>query len=308
MTRSQDSQTSTAAPDRLILEGQAIAHTNFWISPRLTPEKLKAEQDQLEPTGVKFRAVLRAVNEGGQVNVSGNDLIVSNANAATLLLVAGTNYRGGDPAQICAQYLLRAARSYSAIKTRHLADHQKLFRRVDLEMAPPANEASIESLPIDERLARVRKGQDDPGLAALYFQFGRYLLMGSSRPGTMAANLQGIWNESMAPPWDSKYTTNINVEMNYWPAEVGNLPETTLPFFDLVKSSLEVGAVLPGKCTAPAALCFTTILMPGATRRRSITAMSASGRWAVRGWRSISGNITNMVWTAHSSAAKRTPS
>ena len=241
LTRSQDSQTSTAAPSLVILEGQAIAHTNFWISPRLTPEKLKAEQDQLEPTGVKFRAVLRAVNEGGHVEVSGSEVIVSNANAVTLLLVAGTNYRGGDPVSICAQYLLRAARSYSALKTRHLADHQKLFRRVDLELAPPVNETSIKSLPTDERLARVRQGLDDPGLAALYFQFGRYLLMGSSRPGTMAANLQGIWNESMAPPWDSKYTTNINVEMNYWPAEVGNLPETTLPFFDLVKSSLDSG-------------------------------------------------------------------
>jgi alpha-L-fucosidase 2 len=112
---------------------------------------------------------------------------------------------------------------------------------VELEMTPAANASEIESLPIDERIARVKQGKDDPRLAALYFQFGRYLLMGSSRPGTMAANLQGIWNDSMAPPWDSKYTTNINVEMNYWPAEVGNLPETTLPFFDLVKMSLDSG-------------------------------------------------------------------
>ena len=108
-------------------------------------------------------------------------------------------------------------------------------------MAPASDAASIESLPTDERIARVKLGKDDPELAALYFQFGRYLLMGSSRPGTMAANLQGIWNDSMAPPWDSKYTTNINIEMNYWPAEVGNLAETTQPFFDLVKMSLESG-------------------------------------------------------------------
>ena len=241
LTRSQDSQTTAAAPDRVILQGEAIAHTSFWITPRLTGEKLKAEEANLQPTGVKFRAVLRAVNEGGQVDVSGNDLIVSNANAATLLLVAGTNYRGGDPAQICAQYLLRAAKPYSALKARHLADHEKLFRRVDLELAPPADDPSIETLPIDERLARVKAGKDDPGLAALYFQFGRYLLMGSSRPGTMAANLQGIWNDSMAPPWDSKYTTNINLEMNYWPAEVGNLPETTGPLFDLVRADIESG-------------------------------------------------------------------
>ncbi len=241
LTRSQDSQTTTASPDLVILQGEAVAHTSFWITPRLTGEKLKAEETNLQPTGVKFRAVLRAVNEGGQVNVSGNDLIVSNANAATLLLVAGTNYRGGDPAQICAQYLIHAAKPYSTLKARQLADHEKLFSRVDLEMASPADDPSIETLPIDERLARVKAGKDDPGLAALYFQFGRYLLMGSSRPGTMAANLQGIWNDSVAPPWDSKYTTNINLEMNYWPAEVGNLPETTGPLFDLVRADIESG-------------------------------------------------------------------
>jgi alpha-L-fucosidase 2 len=241
LTRSQDSKTTSAAPDRVILEGEAIAHTDFWITPNLTGEKLQKEKDQLEPIGVKFRAELRAINKGGHVEVAGSDIIVSNADAATLFLVAATNYRGGDPAAQCAQYLAHAAKPYTRLKTAHLADHEKLFRRVDLQLAPPANEGSIDSLPTDERLAKIRKGKDDPGLAALYYQFGRYLLMGSSRPGTMAANLQGIWNESMAPPWDSKYTTNINIEMNYWPAEVGNLPETAEPFFDLVKSNMASG-------------------------------------------------------------------
>jgi alpha-L-fucosidase 2 len=241
LTRSQDSNTTTAAPNRVILEGEAKAHTSFWITQRLTGEKLEAEKANLQPTGVKFRAVLRVMNDGGEVKASDSNVVVSNANSATLLLVAGTNYRGGDPAQICAGYMLRAAKPYSALKARHLADHERLFRRVDLELAPPVDEASIVGLPTDERVARVRQGKDDPGLAALYFQFGRYLLMGSSRPGTMAANLQGIWNESMAPPWDSKFTTNINLEMNYWPAEVGNLSETTGPLFDLVKMSMESG-------------------------------------------------------------------
>ncbi len=241
LTRSQDSETAGAAPDRLTMQGEAIAHTDFWITPSLKPDQLKAETDQLEPTGVKFRAVLRAISEGGQVEVSGNELVVSNADAVTLLLVAATDYRGGDPASACDRYMEHAAKPYAALKSAHLADHEKLFRRVELEMAPATDASEIESLPIDERIARVKQGKDDPGLAALYFQFGRYLLMGSSRPGTMAANLQGIWNDSMAPPWDSKYTTNINVEMNYWPAEVGNLSETTLPFFDLVKMSLDSG-------------------------------------------------------------------
>ena len=239
LVRSQDAEVTVAAPDRVILTGEAISHTNFWISANQSPAARKKETDQLEPTGVKFRGVLRAINEGGKVAVSGTDLVVSNANAVTLLVVAATDYRGGDPATACARYLARAAKPYATLKAAHVADHERLFRRVEVEL--PGPDPSVETLPTDERLARIKKNQDDPGLAALYFQFGRYLLMGSSRPGTMAANLQGIWNDLMAPPWDSKYTTNINVEMNYWPAEVGNLPETTGPFFDLVKMSLESG-------------------------------------------------------------------
>ena len=239
LARSQDAEVTVAAPDRVILTGEAIAHTNFWISANQSPAARKKETDQLEPAGVKFRGVLRAINEGGKVAVSGTDMVVSNANAVTLLVVAATDYRGGDPAAACARYLARAAKPYATLKAAHVADHEKLFRRVEVEL--PGPDPSVETLPTDERLARIKKNQDDPGLAALYFQFGRYLLMGSSRPGTMAANLQGIWNDLMAPPWDSKYTTNINVEMNYWPAEVGNLPETTGPFFDLVKMSLESG-------------------------------------------------------------------
>lgn len=239
LTRSQDSQTSVAEPDRVILTGEAIAHSTFWMGPNQSPAARKKETDQLEPTGVKFRAVLRAMAEGGKVEVAGSDVVITKANAVTLLVVAATDYRGGDPIAACAQYLSRAAKPYGTLKAAHLADHQKLFRRVEVEM--PAADPAVEMLPTDERLARLKKGGEDPGLSALYFQFGRYLLMGSSRPGTMAANLQGIWNEQMAPPWDSKYTTNINVEMNYWPAEVGNLAETTGPLFDLVKANIESG-------------------------------------------------------------------
>ena len=165
----------------------------------------------------------------------------SKADAVTLILVAATDYRGGDQATACDQYLARAAKPYAVLKTAHVADHNKLFQRVELELAPSPGESSPENLPTDERLTRLRKGLEDPGLSALYFQLGRYLLMGSSRPGTMASNLQGIWNGSMSPPWDSKYTTNINVQMNYWPAEVCNLRELHEPLFDLVKMSLESG-------------------------------------------------------------------
>ena len=241
LKRSQDSQTTTAAPDRVILQGEAIAHTSFWITPRMTGEKLKAEEANLQPYGVKFRAELRVLHDGGQVSVSGSDVNVSKANAVTLLVVAATNYRGGDPKAECAHYLLHAMKPYATLRAAEEADQEKLFRRVDLQLASHDEDPPLNSLPTDERLARIKQGKSDPGLDALYFQFGRYLLIGSSRPGTLAANLQGIWNDSFAPPWDSKYTTNINVEMNYWPAEVGNLAETTEPFFDLVKTNIPSG-------------------------------------------------------------------
>jgi alpha-L-fucosidase 2 len=241
LARQQDSQTTVAAPDRVILEGEARAHSTYWQQPWMTPERRQAELDQIEPTGVRFRAVLRAVSDGGRTEVSGDSVEVSSANAVTLLIVAATDYRGGDPKAASEQYLVRAAKPYAVLRAAHAADHEPLFRRVDLALTRAGLDRSVEDLPTDERLAHVRNGREDPGLAALYFQFGRYLLMGSSRPGTMAANLQGIWNEDFTPPWDSKYTTNINVEMNYWPAEVGNLPETTGPLFDLVQMSLESG-------------------------------------------------------------------
>ena len=139
-------------------------------------------------------------------------------------------------------------------------------------------------IPTDERLARVACGQQDLSLEALYFQFGRYLLIASSRPGTMAANLQGIWNDSLTPPWDSKYTININTEMNYWPAEVCNLSELHEPLFDLIENAREQTAGgSRRRCTARAASCCTTTPICGATRCRSTASAPASGRWA-RAW------------------------
>ena len=239
LARERDARTSVAPPDRVILEGEAIAHTNFWIRPDQTPERMASEKAQLEATGVKFRGVLRVSADGGKVSVSGSEVVVSGANAATLLLAASTDYRGGEPAA-CERYLARASKPFSALRAAHAADHEKLFGRVQVEIRGP-NQAALDALPTPERLERVRQGAEDPGLAALYYQFGRYLLMGSSRPGTMAANLQGIWNGELAPPWDSKYTININIQMNYWTAEPGNLSECHLPVFDLIKLSLANG-------------------------------------------------------------------
>jgi alpha-L-fucosidase 2 len=146
------------------------------------------------------------------------------------------------PEAACAD-ALRETRPYDAVLERHVADHRSLFRRVRLDLGSPERDR----LPTDERLAAVREGAVDPGLAATYFQYGRYLLIASSRPGTQPANLQGLWNDDVSPAWGSKYTININTEMNYWPAEVTNLAECHEPLFDLVEELRE-----PGRRTAKA--------------------------------------------------------
>ena len=240
LSREQDSHTEYASPDRLVLTGEAVAHSSTWINPRNATNSA-ADRAQLETTGVKFRSVLRAMVDGGHLEAAEDGLTIANANSVTLLLVAATDYRGGDPARTCDRDLARASQPFSKLRATQIADHSGLFNRVELQLGGPEVEKTLDALPIDERLARLRSGADDPGLAALYFQFGRYLLMGSSRPGAMAANLQGLWNDKMAPSWDSKYTININIQMNYWPAEVANLAATQGPLFDLVRQNLVSG-------------------------------------------------------------------
>ncbi|MBL8222453.1 MAG: glycoside hydrolase family 95 protein, partial [Bryobacterales bacterium] len=126
--------------------------------------------------------------------------------------------------------LLRSNAAYHTLRAQHVEDYQRLYQRVSLTFHTPENTR----VPTDVRLDNVKKGAYDPQREALYFQFGRYLLIASSRPGTLPANLQGIWNDSLAPPWESKYTININTEMNYWPAEPVNLAELHQPLFDLL--------------------------------------------------------------------------
>jgi len=189
-----------------------------------------------------FRAVLEARVQGGAVRVEGGELVVERADEVTLLLAAATSYVNfqdvsADPAGRCDAVLERVRRkSFEDLWRAHLKEHRSLFRRVTLDLGRgPGDE-----LPTDERLQRARDA-DDPGLAALVFQYGRYLLIASSRPGTQPANLQGIWNESLRPPWDSKYTCNINVEMNYWPAEVTHLAECHEPLFDALEELVTSG-------------------------------------------------------------------
>ena len=201
---------------------------------------------QVQPDGLSFESQVRLLADGGGVSVNGRSLSVTNADAVTLLLVANTSFVNfqdisGDPAQRCANDFKQLARkSFTTVCADHRADHQNLFRRVSLDLGhTPAGD-----LPTDERLGRLKSAglATDPALAALHFQYGRYLLIASSRPGSQPANLQGVWNEELNPPWESKYTLNINAEMNYWPAEPGNLGECHQPLFDLIDDLTISGA------------------------------------------------------------------
>jgi alpha-L-fucosidase 2 len=192
--------------------------------------------------GLAFAVRVAAESEGGRVQADAAGLHVTGARSVTLRLAAATSFRTADPAAACAR-VLRSRRSYAALLARHLADHRSLFRRVRLQLGTP----DLDTVPTDERLERVRAGGLDPGLAATHFQYGRYLLIASSRPGTQAANLQGLWNDEPRPAWGSKYTINVNTEMNYWPAEVTNLAELHQPLFDLIEQLRA-----PGRRTAQA--------------------------------------------------------
>jgi alpha-L-fucosidase 2 len=218
LNRSENAETHAEGDHKLILKGQAPGP--------------KAGQP-----GVKFEGHLLAQASGGTVKAGGASLEVAGADVLTLFLSAATSYRHPDPGSVCEGALKAAGKSYESLRRTHIADHEKLFRRVELDLGRGPTDA----LPTDERLARVKNGEDDPGLLALYFQYARYLLIASSRPGSLPTNLQGKWNEEMTPPWNCDYHFNINLQMNYWPAEVAHLPECALPLFDYLASLRESG-------------------------------------------------------------------
>jgi alpha-L-fucosidase 2 len=186
--------------------------------------ELRGQADRGKPTaGVRFVAQACAVPVGGKVSHHDGALQVKGADAVTLLIAMHTDYHGGEPGSLAARDLAAVARqSFEQLCERHVVEHQRLFRRVRLHLPV---EATAAALPTDARLRRVRAGGGDEDLLALYFQYGRYLLISSSRPspGNLPANLQGIWNEDLNPPWFSGWHLNINVQMNYWPAETANL-------------------------------------------------------------------------------------
>ena len=192
--------------------------------------------------GTRFHSRARVLAEGGATELIGDHISVRDADAVTIIVGAATDFRSGDPERTCVEVLDAAsAMAYDELRARHVESHRPLMRRVRLRLSEHPD-PDLEALPTDARLERVKAGGDDPGLTELHFQFGRYLLLGSSRPGTLPANLQGIWNESYQPAWDSKFTININLQMNYWPAEVANLSECHDQLFDLIDRLRVTGA------------------------------------------------------------------
>ncbi len=195
-----------------------------------------------------FEARLLVVPQGGRATVTDDGVTVESADAATLILVGAGSVKSfqdisADPAARCdAMVAAVGGQSFETLLNAHLEDYQPLFRRARLDLG----KTESANLPTDERLKRVAQAPD-PALAALFFQYGRYLMIACSRPGAQPANLQGLWNDSLRPPWDSKYTVNINTEMNYWPAEVTNLSECHEPLFDLIDD-----CVVSGRKTAQA--------------------------------------------------------
>src|SRR3569833_1191339 len=231
-------ETSVADHNRLVMDGT-------WNGPfSAPPTGMAGLIARTEGNGLRYEAALTARLEGGRSEAAGSTLNVSNANAVTLVLALATSYVNyhdisGDPAARCKKVLdAVSGKTFDTLYQRHVNDFRGLMSRVHLQIG----DALQNEKPTDERLKAVRAGGADPNLEALAFQFGRYLLASSSRVGGQPANLQGIWDEAILPPWGSKYTVNINLEMNYWPAEVCNLTECTPPLFDLIKDLSETGA------------------------------------------------------------------
>ena len=201
LSRERDATTRAEGSNRLVMEGQALVDP---ASTRFSGER---------QAGVRFAAALQATAEGGRVRTDGDALVVEDASAVTLVLTSATDVRHPDYLAAAERALTSAsAKPFAQLRANHVADYRRLFGRVTFRLDVPPKGGNYRDgggdRPTDERLKAVTDGVMDPQLVALYFQFGRYLLISSSRPGSMAANLQGIWNDSLAPPWESKYTIN----------------------------------------------------------------------------------------------------
>ncbi|MFD1820236.1 alpha-L-fucosidase 2 [Pseudarcicella hirudinis] len=238
-------QNSKLSANEILMKGKAPVHTD--------PNYVGYNKEPIiyeDPTGCKgtrFALIIKVQSTDGKTNSSEAGINISDASEAVILVSAATSFNGFDKCpdsegkdelKLAKGYLSSASKfNFETLKTAHIADYKKYFNRVSLNL----NNNPAVNLPTDERLAKYTDGAEDSGLEALYFQFGRYLLISSSRPGGVPANLQGIWNASVRPPWSSNFTTNINAEMNYWMAEMCNLSEMHQPFLELIKNIAKTG-------------------------------------------------------------------
>ena len=233
-----------------------------------------------QPNDLRYEAQVRVLTKGGKAVASGDTITVTGADEAILLLTAGTDYaldyskafKGRDPHESVTTALNKAARrNYAAIRSDHIKEHQRAFRRVSLNLGETANAG----LPTDERLRKFSAGEQDPSLISLFYQFGRYLLISSSRPDNpLPSNSQGIWGDGLSLPWGCDYKSNINFQMNYWPAETANLSEFHEPMLRLIKAMVE-----PGRKTAKAYFDAPGWVMAYTTNAWGWTAPGPAGPW-----------------------------
>ncbi|MFD3000356.1 glycoside hydrolase N-terminal domain-containing protein [Pontibacter toksunensis] len=217
----------TASKPGALTFGMNLSRPGNKAKLELSGDEIIMSEHVGDGTGVRMVTRVKVLREGGTLQVAGENIRVENADAVTLLLTAATDYRGSDQlAKAATQLATAAKKDYESLKKDHIADYQKYFKRVDLHLG--ITDAAY--FPTDARLVAMQNGNIDPHLVELYYQFGRYLLISSSRPGGLPANLQGIWADGLTPPWSADYHININIQMNYWPAEVTNLSEMHMPF------------------------------------------------------------------------------
>ena len=213
-------QVKATAQDELLLDGKAPSY----VANRDYDPRQVIYHDQL---GLKFKVKVKLLSKGGTYASGDSLLSIRNADEVTLLLSAATDFYQPEIK------LNDCNRTYEELIDRHLKDYQPLFNRVDISLGKSSSEK--EKLPTSQRLKQFATAPNDNGLLELYYQYGRYLMIASSRPGGLPANLQGIWNHRVQPPWGSNYTTNINTEMNYWMTETANLPECFTPLSDFIR-------------------------------------------------------------------------
>lgn len=244
--------TSLESENTLVLSGKAPSRVDpSYYNPKNRQAIIQDDQEGCR--GMRFQTVLRLIPQGGEIYADSLGLHVKNANEVLAVLSAATSFNGmfncpesngKDEKAISISYINAASsKPYSKLKESHLDDFQKFFNRVDLHLTDTLGNKTNDKLPSDLRLKLFSYGNYDPELEELFYQYGRYLLISSSRPGGTPANLQGIWNPHLRAPWSSNFTININTEMNYWPAEITNLSEMHQPLLDFVKDLSESGKV-----------------------------------------------------------------